>query len=398
MLTLLGLDLQDRAVLVAGGGPVGTRRAMTLLAAGAAVTVVSPAASDEIRAAATRGELTWHTREVAPSDLEDAWLVIAATDDLAVNARVAEWARRDRIWCIDASDPELGSARMPATSRHGDLAVGVLSLGPADPRRVASVRDGLARAIDDGLVGLRRHRAHEGRVILVGSGPGAPDLITVRGRHALAEADVVLADRLGASELLADLPDGVEVINVGKAPGAHAATQEEINALLVEHALLGKTVVRFKGGDPFVFGRGGEELAACIAAGVTCEVIPGVTSAFAVPALAGIPVTHRGTARSVLVTTGNDGPDAVALDAIVGGATVVILMGVANLAEIASAAMERGAPGSTPLAIVERGSTPEERVTRTTLALAADDAAARGVTSPAIIVVGAVADPDLLAP
>ena len=396
MVTLLGVDLGGKRVVVVGGGSVGTRRALALTAEGAAVTVVSPDASAEIDAAAARGDLALLRRAAVREDIRDAWLVVAATDSLDVNADVARWAAEDRTWCVDASDGAAGSARMPAVSRHGDIAVGVVSLGSPDPRRVAAVRDTLAGAIDDGDLDLRRRRASSGRVILVGSGPGAPDLMTIRARRALAAADVVVADRLGATDALAQLPEDVEVIDVGKSPGAHGATQEEINALLVDHAGRGKTVVRLKGGDPFVFGRGGEELAACIAAGVECEVIPGVTSAFSVPALAGIPVTHRGASRSVLVTTGNEGLEPLAIEAMAEGATVVILMGVAHLADIAEAALAGGVARSTPVAIIERGSTPDARITRTTLARAATDADAAGVASPAIIVVGAVADPELL--
>ncbi len=398
MVTLLGLDVAGKRVVVAGGGPVGARRALALAADGGKVELVAPRVTPELEAAAASGDVTIHRRDVARDDVHGAWLVVAATDDAEVNALVATWADEAKAWCINASDAAQGTARVPAVSRHGDLAVATVSLDTPDPRRIATVRDALARTIDSGIVDLRRQRPHEGRVILVGSGPGAPDLMTIRAGAILAEADVVVADRLGAREALESLADDVEIIEVGKAPGAHSASQEEINALLVKHAKLGKTVVRFKGGDPFLFGRGGEELAACIAESIHCEVVPGVTSALSVPALAGIPVTHRGTSRAVIVTTGDKGLDPVAAAAIAGGATAVILMGVARLAEIVDTALAAGAHQSLPVAIIERGSTPDERITRTSLAQAVADAESVGIASPAVIVIGAVADPGLLAP
>ena len=243
-------------------------------------------------------------------DLDDAWLVVAATDNPLVNDQVAAWAEARRIWCIHAGEVAKGTARMAATSTHGDLTVGVVSKDAPDPGRIRAVRDAVAAHIDAGSVDLRRSRPINGRVILVGSGPGDPGLMTVRGRQALAEADVVVTDRLGATELLTHLPYDVEVVNVGKSPDNHPVPQDDINALLVEHAQAGRTVVRLKGGDPFVFGRGGEEVAACIAAGIPVEVVPGVTSAIAVPGLAGIPVTQRGVTASVLIASGHAGADA----------------------------------------------------------------------------------------
>src|SRR5690606_6253562 len=166
--------------------------------------------------------------------------------------------------------------------------------GGGDPRRAARLRDAVQVALESGSLPLRRHRRGPGRVALVGGGPGDPGLVTTRGRQLLAEADVVVVDRLAPRALLGELDPDVEVVDVGKAPGHHPVSQDEINRLLVSHASAGKRVVRLKGGDPFVLGRGGEEVAACRAAGVPVEVVPGVTSAVAVPAAAGVPVTHRG--------------------------------------------------------------------------------------------------------
>ena len=235
-----------------------------------------------------------------------------------------------------------------------------------------------------------------GSVALVGGGPGHPDLITVRGRQLLTAADVVIADRLGPRALLDDLAPGVEVIDVGKRPHHHPVPQSQINQLLVEHARAGKRVVRLKGGDPFVFGRGGEEAEFCRAAGVPVEVVPGVTSAIAVPSIAGIPVTHRGVAAGFTVLSAHTD-----IDEVPGGPehTVVLLMGVSGLASTAAtlAAGRRGA--DCPVAIVEDGYGDGQRVTVGTLGTIAAEAAVRGVQSPAVIVVGDVvrlADPDLL--
>ncbi|GAA5195691.1 uroporphyrinogen-III C-methyltransferase [Microbacterium jejuense] len=231
-----------------------------------------------------------------------------------------------------------------------------------------------------------------GKVWLVGAGPGDAGLLTLKGLRALEAADVIVADRLGARSVLDGLAaDGVElhaeVVDVGKRPGHHAVPQDAINALLVQLALDGKTVVRLKGGDPYVFGRGGEELLACHAAGVVVEVVPGITSAVSVPAVAGIPLTHRGVATAFTVATAHD-----QIEALGGGRdhTVVLLMGVGTLANSAMtlARGERGA--DCPVAIVEDGYGEGQRVTVGTLSTIAHQAAARGVRSPAVVVVGDV--------
>jgi uroporphyrin-III C-methyltransferase/precorrin-2 dehydrogenase/sirohydrochlorin ferrochelatase len=272
----------------------------------------------------------------------------------------------------------------------------------ADPRRAVAVRDAVLAALDSGTLPVRRVRSTPpadpttaplgGRVALVGGGPGADDLITVRGRALLAAADVVVTDRLGPRGLLRTLGSDVEVVDVGKTPGNHPVSQERINELLVHHARLGKRVVRLKGGDPFVLGRGGEEALHCLAHGVPVEVVPGVTSAVSVPAAAGIPLTHRGVAASFVVASAHEGAEhvlAAAADAAP-DATLVLLMGVTRLAETASALIAAGRPADTPVALVERGWTPEQRTTTTTLATAAADARSAGVRAPAVVVVGEV--------
>ena len=224
-----------------------------------------------------------------------------------------------------------------------------------------------------------------GSVALVGGGPGHPDLITVRGRQLLTAADVVIADRLGPRALLDDLGPDTEVIDVGKQPHHHPVPQSRINELLVEHARAGKRVVRLKGGDPFVFGRGGEEAEFCRAAGIPVEVVPGVTSAIAVPSIAGIPVTHRGVAAGFTVLSAHTD-----IDEVPGGAehTVVLLMGVSGLAATAAtlAAGRRGA--DCPVAIVVKASWPDERVVRGTLGDIEAKVAAEPIERTALIFVG----------
>lgn len=397
MAAIFGLDLRDKTVVVAGGGVVATRRVRRFLSEGARVRVVAPEVSATIEQHEMHGDLEVVRRGVRADDLEGAWFVLAATDNPELNHQVAAWAAQRQTWCIDASDAAKGSARQAAMSKHGDLAVGVVSLDAPDPGRIRAVRDAVARHIDAGEVDLRRRRSGRGRVILVGSGPGDPGLITLRGRQALSEADVVVTDRLGATELLVTVPLDVEVIDVGKSPERHPVPQHDINRTLVEAARAGKTVVRLKGGDPFLFGRGGEEVHACIEAGIDVEVVPGVTSALAVPARAGIPVTQRGVAASVLITTGHAGADPAAVAAMAAGVTVVILMGVGALRDIATTALAHGVDPAMPVAIIENGTTVHERVTRAALAEIADTAEHAGVKPPAIIVVGDVARPQLLA-
>ena len=401
MTTLLGLDVTGRRVVVAGGGPVAARRATALARDGAAVTVVAPQLCEDLVDAVTDGTVAWVDREVAEGDLADAWLVHAATDDPGVNAEVAQWATAARVWSVCASAAELGTARTPATTEHAGLLVGVVSTADADPGRAAAVRDRLEQTLQSGEVDLRSRRRPAGalgRVVLVGGGPGAADLMTLRARRVLSEADVVVTDRLGPTSVLADLPPDVEVVDVGKTPGLHAVTQDEINRILVEHAQRGRLVVRLKGGDPFLFGRGGEEELALAAHGIPVEVVPGVSSALAAPASAGIPVTHRGTVAAVHVAHGHGRLDDTAVGAVVRGeATLVVLMGISLLADHVDRLLSAGAPEQVPVAVIEDASLDSQRVTRGTLSTIAATCAARRVRAPAVVVVGAVAAEGFLA-
>jgi uroporphyrin-III C-methyltransferase len=230
-----------------------------------------------------------------------------------------------------------------------------------------------------------------GIVYLVGAGPGDPELITVRGLRCLQRADVLVHDRLVAPELLDEAPERALRIDVGKEAGHHRCRQEEINALLVRHAQSGKVVVRLKGGDPFVFGRGAEEALACAAAGVDWEVVPGVTSATSVPARAGIPVTHRGVATSFAVVTGHClGDDRVDWEALARIDTLLILMGLARLGEVTERLLALGRPAEMPAAVISQGTLPGERVVVTTLGGLAAAVARERLASPALVVVGEV--------
>ncbi len=392
----VGLRLQGRRVVVVGGGQVAHRRVAGLLEARAMVTVVSPEVTPALEALVVPGGLTWLRRRYEHGDVDGAWYAVAATDDPAVNARVADEAEELRVFCARADDRSASSVWTPAVGRQGDLVVGVH--GGGDPQRAVGVRDAVLAGLIDGSIADRTSRTPTGRagtVVLVGGGPGDPGLITVRGRQAVAQADVVVADHLAPQSLLSSLPAEVEVIDASKLPRGRSMAQEQINALLVDRALAGKRVVRLKGGDPFVFGRGMEEWEACAAAGVPVEVVPGVTSAIGVPGLAGVPVTHRGMTHEFVVVSGHVPPghpdslvDWAALGRLRG--TVVVLMGVDTAGAIAAALVEHGRSPDTPVAVVTDGASPSQRTVRTTLAGLAQTVADEGVRPPAVWVVGDV--------
>lgn len=395
---LSGLILTDRKVVVVGGGHVAQRRIPTLIAAGASVTVVSPEVTPALEGMAA--EVTLVLREFVESDLDGAWYVVAATDDAEANERISAAAEDRRIFCVRSDDGTRGTAWTPASGRHGTVTVGVL--GNREPKKSAALRDDILTALREGqLTAVDAHDRTPG-VVLVGGGPGDPELVTIAARHALASADVVVADRLAPRELLDVLPPGVELIDVAKLPRGRYASQDFINEVIVARALEGKRVVRFKGGDNFVFGRGFEEVIACNAAGVPVTVVPGLSSAIAVPARAGIPVTHRGVAHEFTVISGHlppGHPDSLvewgALAKLRG--TLVMLMAVENAAAIAHTLVAEGRDADTPVAVIVEGTMPEERTVLATLGTLAGEIAAQQVRPPAIIVVGevvAVAHPE----
>jgi uroporphyrin-III C-methyltransferase / precorrin-2 dehydrogenase / sirohydrochlorin ferrochelatase len=388
---LVGLRLSGRKVVVVGGGTVAQRRLPLLLANGADVHVITRAATPAVEA--TTG-ITLELRDYRDGDLDGAWYAIAATDDPAVNAAVVAEAERSRIFCVRADAARDGTAVTPASFEYDGLSVGVLAGGAH--RRSAAIRTAVHEALQSGVITDEVPRRYRGAVALVGGGPGDPELITVRGRRLLAQADVVVADRLAPPELLAELGPQVEVIDASKIPYGRAMAQDAINDVLIDRARSGKFVVRLKGGDPFVFARGYEEVLACADAGIPVSVVPGVTSAIAVPALAGVPVTHRGVTHEFVVVSGHVAPDHPeslvnwnALAALSG--TIVLLMAVERIELFAKVLQEGGRPAETPVLVVQHGTTAAQRTLRTTLADAPEHIRAEGIRPPAIIVIGAVA-------
>ncbi|HEY0904060.1 MAG TPA: uroporphyrinogen-III C-methyltransferase [Marmoricola sp.] len=391
-----GLRLEGRKVVVVGGGQVAQRRVPGLIAVGAVVSVVSPDVTPALEGLAGAGEVTWLRRDFEDTDLDGAWYVVAATDDPGVNAEVGRSAEARHTFCVRSDDATAGSAWTPAVGRHGEVTVAVLGdqRESRDPRRTAALRDRIIERLQTGDLDSPGGPRPAG-VVLIGGGPGDPDLITVAGLKALMDADVVVADRLAPRELLGDLSADTELIDVAKLPRGRSAQQEQINRLIVEAALSGKRVARFKGGDSFVFGRGYEEVIACREAGVPVTVIPGVSSPLAVPAIAGIPVTHRGVTHEFTVVSGHLPPDhaesLVDWDGVARlRGTLVLMMAVENAPAIATALLARGRDGTTPVAIVCDGSMPTERTVLSTLGALAEDLRRHTVTAPAIIVVGDV--------
>jgi uroporphyrin-III C-methyltransferase/precorrin-2 dehydrogenase/sirohydrochlorin ferrochelatase len=430
------LDLAGRAALVVGGGPVAARRAAGLADAGAAVTVIAPAICEDLVDLVADGSVVWVPREASPDDVTggpavtgtarpDArparaagpadsvgavgqadtsrwWLVHTATGDLLVDEAVAHRADDAGIWCVRADRAAESTAHVPAVATGPD-GVQVAVSGGGDPGRSRAIRDAISDLLATGALPLRRTRPTpsrpdpirgraRGRVVLVGGGPGDPGLITVAGRQWLARADVVVADRLGPTGILSELAADVEVIDVGKTAGNHPIPQDQINRILVEQARTGRTVVRLKGGDPFVLGRGGEEALHCLAHGVPVEVVPGVTSAVSVPAAAGIPVTHRGITTSLVIASAHAGAGQV-LDAARTAprdATLVLLMGLSGLAGTAAELVRAGRDPRTPVAVISDGWTPRQRTVTGTLATIAAEVAAARLPGPAVIVVGDV--------
>jgi uroporphyrin-III C-methyltransferase/precorrin-2 dehydrogenase/sirohydrochlorin ferrochelatase len=441
------LDLLDKRVVVVGGGRVASTKVRALLPCQPQpLVVIAPTATPAIQRAAASGQLTWLEREYTNGDLTGAAIAFGASDDRALNARVAAEARELGIPVLAIDDVPNCDFIAPALVRRGDLTIAISTAGrsPAMARRTrefleravppfwanlldvaATARDRLGatrslvnperwqsamdgdveRLVELGQLSeatevltqkLERSLfeptlAQAGLVSLVGAGPGDPDLLTLRAVQRLQAADVVVHDRLVSQRVLDYAPPAAELVDVGKQPGGRGATQSEINALLVEYGRRGRRVVRLKGGDPFVFGRGGEEALALAEAGVPFEVVPGVSSALAAPAAAGIPVTHRGLSASVTVINGHD-VDQHDWDGLAGGSgTLVFLMAVEHLEEIASRLLAYGRPASEPAALIEWATTPRQRVVSAPLATLVAEARRLAVEPPAVLVVGPTA-------
>jgi uroporphyrin-III C-methyltransferase/precorrin-2 dehydrogenase/sirohydrochlorin ferrochelatase len=389
---LLGLRLGGKRVVVVGGGVVATRRVPALLAAGAEITLISPEVSPALENLAASGRITWLARGYQPGDCAGAWLVCACAGEHAVNEQVAREADAQRTWCARADDARASAAWTPASGSAAGVRVGVLS---GDPRRSAGVRDAITAGLSAGTISARHWRERQPGVALVGGGPGDPGLITVRGRQLLAEADVVITDHLAPRELLAELPPDVEIIDAAKIPYGRYMAQPKINELLVTHARAGRFVVRLKGGDPFVFGRGGEEMLACLRAGIPVTVVPGVTSAVGVPTAAGVPVTHRGTSQdfhvvSVHVPPGDE-RSSVDWEALARGTgTLVLLMAVNRLGTVAEALIRLGRSATTPVTVIADGTMPTQQALYATLENMERRVADAGLRPPAVVVIGDV--------
>lgn len=440
------LDLAGRRVLLVGGGVVARRKAEALLEAGADLVVGAPELVPELARAVVEGRLAHRRGEFQPEWLEGTWLVIAATDDAAVNAAVAREAEARRIWANVVDDAPRCSFQVPTRVERGPIQIAISSRGEApmlarwlretletqlepslgalaawlggkrdalrarfpDTARRRQVIEALIRglaadALRNGdpdaaeaafVAALAEDPAPRGRVVLVGAGPGDPGLLTLRGLRALNQADVVMHDRLVSAEVLALARRDAERIECAKEAGTHHTTQRRIHELLVEHARKGKMVVRLKGGDPFVFGRGGEELEALRAEGIPYEVVPGITAAIACAAYAGIPLTHRDHAQSVRFVTAHCRNSIDTLDWAALAQerqTLAVYMGVQGLDTLRERLIAHGRSPATPFALVENGSRPDQRVVLGTLADLPERATAEEVRSPALLILGEVA-------
>lgn len=396
----LTLRIAGRLAVVVGGGSVALRRATALLAAGAVVRIVAIELTPSLEDLARSGRLLAARREYRSGDLAGAWLVHACTDRPEVNALVAAESDERGIWCVRADSAADSAAWVPAVGHSGHVTLAVTT---GDPRRSVALREALLAALPGLLPPPLRSGPRPGRVAIVGGGPGHPGLITKRGYDLLLDADVVVADRLAPLALLDGLRPDVEIVDAAKIPGGPSMAQEMINEILIERARTGRRVVRLKGGDPFVFGRGHEEVQACIAAGVDVEVVPGVSSAIAGPAMAGIPVTHRGLAQGFSVVSGHVPPDDPRSDVDWGvlaraRTTLVLLMAVDNLAKIIAALVGNGLDPNTPAAAVMSGSTSEQREVVATVGTLIERLPEGGIANPAVIVIGAVVGLHDLAP
>ena len=442
------LDLRGCRCLLVGAGQVAHRKLLHLLSEGAVVTVVAPTVIEPVARLAAENKVTLFERRFVGPDVEHCQLVLAATSDRVVNERVAAAARGRSIWVNIADVPDLCDFYLPSVVRRGDLQLAIASGGGA-PFAIRRLREILERRLgpawSDWIAAAKRfrkrvqarglpaaeadacydrfvagtvdqsaltarpptereeaewtlprvERAPEtvGQVSLVGAGPGNPGLLTVEGLRRLRGADAVVYDRLSIPAIPLDLPDTVEFHAVGKEAGNHPVPQEEINALLLSLAREGKRVVRLKGGDPFVFARGGEEVLVLRQAGIPCEVIPGVTAGIAVPAAAGIPMTFRGEAvRLTFVAAHEGGTPRVRWDLLAQdtAATLVGYMGVSTLPQVSAALIAAGMSATTPAAVIEQGTLPRQRSVRAPLAELAAAAKRAGIKPPAIFVIGQV--------
>ncbi|MBV7471284.1 siroheme synthase CysG [Aeromonas sp. sif0611] len=436
--------LDNKPVLLVGGGEVAERKARLLLDAGAHLTVVAPELDPELAELAANGSIEWLAGEFAPAQLAGKWLVVAATDRREVNALVYQSANQARIFANVVDDPKRSSFIMPSIIDRSPLMVAISSGGKAPvlarllrekleallPQHLGAVAafagslrervkarftsmgerrrfwerllgaDRLGQALARGDHSSANQLADNlfadesqtgGEVVLVGAGPGDPGLLTLHALRQMQQADVVVYDRLVSDEVMALVRRDARRIFVGKQAGNHCVPQEGINQLLLDEAKKGQRVVRLKGGDPFIFGRGGEELETLVGSGIGFQVVPGITAASGCAAYAGIPLTHRDHAQSVRFVTAHGKGGARDLDwplLAKDKQTLVFYMGLSSCAVIREQLLTHGKGGDTPVALIERGTQPSQRVIRGTLDQLPELAA--GVESPALIMVGSV--------
>lgn len=442
------LDLRGKTALVIGGGAVASRKAQALLSSGAAILVIAPDINDELQALAARGALRIAPKQFSTSDLDDAWFVIAATDDRELNAEISAACAQRKIFVNVVDEAALCSVHSPARVTRGPLQIAISS-GGAAPMLARHLREQLETQFDDAfgalaelftelreeirrqLPELNRRRQffdsalqgqalallragrieparqalrdclrlqsgkpRPGRVALVGAGPGDAGLLTLRALRLLNQADVILSDQLVSSDVLELARRDAEIIFVGKRGGGTCTAQEHIHELMRAHALAGKFVVRLKGGDPFVFGRGGEELQYLRAHNIAYEVVPGITAAVACAAYAGISLTHRDLAQSVRLVTAHckNSLDTLDWPALAQEKqTLAIYMGVSGLAQLQQHLLSHGRNPSTPFALIENGTRPDQRVLCGTLAQLHDLAQQHQMQAPSLLLIGEVA-------
>jgi uroporphyrin-III C-methyltransferase/precorrin-2 dehydrogenase/sirohydrochlorin ferrochelatase len=435
-------------VLVVGGGLVAERKVKSLLASGALPSVGAPEATEGLHALHRQGKIALMLAPFDATWLDDVWLVVAATDDRSLNRDIAELARARRLFINVVDDPELSSFHVPSIVDRSPLTIAISSAGTA-PVLARRIRERIESLFDHSLgslatlaaryrptirqvhsdlrrrrefydwlldgpvaAALRRHQAPEaarliehelakpgqalaGRVVLAGAGPGDPGLLTLKALRALNEADVILHDRLVSDEVLALARRDAHLVSVGKAPGEnHDATQARIHGLMLDHVRQGSLVVRLKGGDAFVFGRGGEELEFLRANDVPYEVIPGITAALACAAYAGVPLTHRDHAQSVRLVTAHCKQDTALEDwasLAKDKQTLAFYMGVGELDWLSEQLMCHGRSGDTPFALIENGTRVDQRVLVGPLKQLPKLARQHGIKAPAMLLIGEVA-------
>lgn len=440
-------NIKDRLCIVIGGGDVATRKVTMLLKANAAVTVISPELCVELCQLVETGEIQYHDAWFEANQLHGACLVIAATDDETVNNAVSVAAKAQNIPVNVVDAPDLCTFTMGSIIDRSPVVIAVSSEGkapvlaryirtkietmlPASYGRIASIagefreqvkakfsttsarrrfweevlqgpivervlsgQEDAARKLLSKLLDDSSTEKPRGEVFLVGGGPGDPDLLTFRALRLMQQCDVCVYDKLVSPEVMELVRRDAELIYVGKARDQHTMPQEQINDLLARLALEGKRVLRLKGGDPFIFGRGGEEIETLMQHGVPFQVVPGITAANGVSSYAGIPLTHRDYAQACLFITGHLKDGTVNLDweaMIRPNQTIVIYMGLIGLAEICSQLIKRGVPSSMPVAVIQQGTTPRQRVVTATLSNIAEQVTINQIKPPCLIIIGEV--------